>query len=328
LGVKEGEVITHAMISKAIERAQKRVEAQNFAIRKHTLKYDDVMNQQRQVIYGRRLQALEDEDIKATILELMENTIESFIIPSCPEKEFPENWNLKELQENLRRIFLLNLKIPESEIPELTREKLFDEIKKAVTAIYARKEQDFGSELMRRLEKYAALVTIDQYWRDHLTEIEELRTGINLRAYGQRDPLLEYKKEAYEMFSNLIDAIDREIVSKVFRMQVNIPQPRRDERRHQPELVASHADATGMGFAAGGRQSGPTGTGGPGIEASPMAEASQRGKARPVKREEPKVGRNDPCPCGSGKKYKKCCGKETLYRRPSCHRGYSQAGQQ
>jgi len=314
LGVQEGEVITHRMISKAIERAQKRVEAQNFAIRKHTLKYDDVMNQQRQVIYSRRLQALEDADMKEAILELIDNTIEAIVVANCPENEYPENWNIPELQKQLRYTFLLNLQIKPDDIPQLTREKLFDEIKKAVTIIYNQKEAAFGSELMRRLEKHAALITIDQYWRDHLTEIEELRTGISLRAYGQRDPLLEYKREAFAMFANLIEQIDRETVGKVFRMQMRAPEPSREQRRRQPSLVASHADATGMGFAAATQQAGPTGAGeggGSGIEVSPMAEASERGKRAPFKRDIPKVGRNDLCPCGSGKKYKKCHGQET-----------------
>jgi len=312
MGVEEGEVITHAMISRAIERAQKRVEAQNFSIRKHTLKYDDVMNQQRQVIYERRLQALEDDDIKATIMELIDNTIEVFIETYCPEKEYPENWNLAELQKQLRRTFLLNLKINDEDIPELTQKRLFDEIKKAVNIIYEQKEEAYGSELMRKLEKYAALVTIDQYWRDHLNEVDELRTGINLRAYGQRDPLLEYKKESFEMFRNLIEEIDRETAGRVFRAQLKAPEPTREERRNQPEMVASHADTTGMGIKTGAgeqqQQQGVTGAGG-GVEVSPMAEASDRGKRKPVKRQNPKVGRNDPCPCGSGKKYKKCCGR-------------------
>ena len=308
MGLQEGEVITHPMISKAIERAQKRVEAQNFSIRKHTLKYDDVMNQQRQVIYARRLQALEDDDIKATILELIDNTIEAIIEANCPENEYPENWNIADLQMQIRRTFLLNLQFKKEDIPELTREKLFEEIKKAVTMIYNQKEEAYGKELMRKLEKYAALVTIDQYWHDHLNEIDELRTGINLRAYGQRDPLLEYKKEAFEMFRNLIEEIDRETAGKVYRMQVNIPEPSRDKRRKQPEMVTHHADATGMGMRAGAQQAGPTGTSG--VEVSPMAEASERGTRKPVKRTEEKIGRNDPCPCGSGKKYKKCHGRE------------------
>jgi len=303
LGVKEGDVITHPMITKAIERAQKRVEAQNFSIRKHTLKYDDVMNQQRQVIYGRRLQVLEHEDIKASIDELIDNTIDDLIEAHCPEKEWPENWNLEELRTQLTHLFMLNLQFRDEDIPKLTRESLREAVRKAVTSIYESKEKAYGSELMRRIERYAALVTIDQFWRDHLNEIDELRTGINLRAYGQRDPLLEYKKESYEMFARLIEEIDKEIVGRVFRMQVNV-QPAPAPERRSTQMVASHADATGMGLASavaeGGEELG---------EGSPMAEAAERGTHKPVRHAEPKVGRNDPCPCGSGKKYKKCHGR-------------------
>ena len=304
MGVQEGEVITHSMISKAIERAQKRVEAQNFSIRKNTLKYDDVMNQQREVIYDRRLEALDSDDIKARILELIDNTIETFIEENCPEKEYPENWNIDELKRQVLHTFLLDIKFKEEDIPELTREKLLEHIKNAVMAIYNSKEEAYGTELMRRLEKYAALVTIDQFWRDHLNEVDELRTGIGLRAYGQRDPLLEYKKEAFIMFQSLMEQIDRETIGRVFRMQVNVAE-RAKQTQRASNLMASHADTTGMGIASA-KQGIAGGIG----DGSPMAEASERGKAKPVQREEPKVGRNDPCPCGSGKKYKKCHGKD------------------
>jgi preprotein translocase subunit SecA len=303
LGVKEGDVITHPMITRAIERAQKRVEAQNFAIRKHTLKYDDVMNQQRQVIYARRLDALDNPDIKAGILELIELTIETFIDANCPPNDYPETWNMEELQKQLEYTFLLSLQIKPEDIPQLTRETLFDRVKTDVMIIYETKEKAYGPDLMRRLEKFAALVTIDQFWRDHLNEIDELRTGIGLRAYGQRDPLLEYKKEAFGMFARMVEEIDKDIVGKVFRMQINV-QPPRPERRSS-QMVASHADATGMGISSL-RQGEGEGT----EEGSPMAEASERGTIRPIRRAGPKVGRNDPCPCGSGKKYKKCHGRD------------------
>ncbi|MFH1699741.1 MAG: preprotein translocase subunit SecA [Candidatus Zixiibacteriota bacterium] len=304
LGVEEGEVITHSMISKAIERAQKRVEAQNFSIRKHTLKYDDVMNQQREVVYGRRLRVLENEDIKSTIMEMIDINIEAIIEANCPEKEYPENWNLFELRRQVLHSFLLDLKFKDDDIQDLTREKLFEQIKQAALVIYQNKEDAYGPELMRRLERYAALVTIDQYWRDHLNEIDELRTGIGLRAYGQRDPLMEYKKEAFTLFSALIDNIDRDTVGKVFRMQVQsaAQKPRTD--RPMPHLVASHADTTGMGYSSAEQSAGDAESN---LGKSPMAEASKRGKQKPIKRDQPKVGRNDPCPCGSGKKYKKCC---------------------
>ncbi|MCP4570038.1 MAG: preprotein translocase subunit SecA [FCB group bacterium] len=304
MGVEEGEVITHKMITKAIERAQKRVEARNFSIRKHTLEYDDVMNQQREVIYDRRLFALDQDDIKAYIMELVDNTIHAIIDANCADGEYPENWNLDELRSRLRYSFLLQLEFKEEDVPSLTRDKLFDEIKKAVTIIYENKEKAYGPELMRQLEKYAALVTVDQFWRDHLSEIDELRTGIGLRAYGQRDPLLEYKKEAFSLFMAMIAEIDKEVVGKVYRMQINVPE-KAGEQKRSTEMTASHADSTGMGYANAGQGKEAK----EGMGESPMAEASKRGKSKPVKRSAPKVGRNDPCPCGSGKKYKKCCGR-------------------
>jgi preprotein translocase subunit SecA len=308
MGIKEGDVITHGMISSAIERAQKRVEAQNFSIRKHTLKYDDVMNQQRQVIYSRRLEALENPDIKGTILELVDNTLQTVIETNCPENVYPENWTIDELRQQLQHLFLIDRKFSREDIPKLTRGMLYEDTRELALKLYEGKEQMFGPELMRQIEKQVALITIDQFWRDHLNEVEELRTGINLRAYGQRDPLLEYKKEAFEMFSNLVDQIDREIVRRIFRAQVRGPEPTREMRRRQPDLVAMHAETTGMGFASAAEQRGAVGTDAM-PQASPMAEASERGKKQPLRREAPKVGRNDPCPCGSGKKYKKCHGQ-------------------
>ncbi|MCK5126858.1 MAG: preprotein translocase subunit SecA [candidate division Zixibacteria bacterium] len=302
MGVQEGDVITHPMITKAIERAQKRVEAQNFSIRKHTLKYDDVMNQQREVIYGRRMEALASDDIKARIVELKENTLEIIVDENCPEKEYPEMWNWDELKRQLLHTFLLDIKFKEEDIIELTREKLFDKLNEATTAIYNTKEEAYGSDLMRKLEKYASLVTIDQYWRDHLNEVDELRTGIGLRAYGQRDPLLEYKKEAFKMFQFLMEQVDKDTVGRVYRMQVNVSEQPKGPRTSD-NMTASHADTTGMGIATAKQsQDGQS-------DKSPMADASQRGTAKPIKRDEPKVGRNDPCPCGSGKKYKKCHGR-------------------
>ena len=311
LGVKDGEVITHGMVTKAIERAQKRVEMQNFSIRKHTLEYDDVMNSQREVIYDRRLAALERESIQEEVLELIDSVLESLIEQHCPPKEYPENWDLAGFTAELQRIYLLNLKFRDEDIPELTRETLFERVQKAVLGFYRQKEAAYGEDIMRRLERYAVLMTIDRHWRDHMYEMDQLKTGIGLRAYGQRDPLIEYKKEAYISFASLIDSIDRDIVGMVYKLQVNIPEKSRDDRRRdarRKELVASHQEATGMGFEGGpggGSEASPVAD----AEPNPMAEASKRGKARPIRRETRKIGRNEPCPCGSGKKYKKCCGR-------------------
>jgi len=301
LGVEEGEVITHPMVTKAIERAQKRVEMQNFAIRKNTLEYDDVMNSHREVIYDRRLAALERPSIKEEILELIESVLENLIEKYCPEKEYPENWDLAGFQAEVRHIYLLMTEFKKEDIPSLTRERLLEQVKKAVMTFYEQRERLYGDDIMRRLEKYAVLITIDRHWRDHMYEMDQLRTGIGLRAYGQRDPKIEYKREAFRLFSEMIETIDKEIIGMVFKIRVNLPEKSREERRREAkkrEMEAIHRNTVGMGFGSASQTE----------EASPMAEASRRGKAKPIKREGRKVGRNDPCPCGSGKKYKKCCG--------------------
>ncbi|PKK83463.1 MAG: preprotein translocase subunit SecA [candidate division Zixibacteria bacterium HGW-Zixibacteria-1] len=301
LGVQEGEVIAHPMVNKAIERAQKRVEMQNFAIRKHTLEYDDVMNSQREVIYDRRLAALERESIKEEIMELIESVLQTIIDNYCPPKEYPENWNLIEFKAELLRVYLLNLEFRQEDIPNLTREKLFDQVHKAVLTFYEQKERLYGEDIMRRLERYAVLTTIDRHWRDNMYEMDQLKTGIGLRAYGQRDPLVEYKREAYRIFAEMIQTVDKDIVGMVFKLQVRMPEKSREERRReaQKEVTAIHQETVGMGFGSATQAE----------EANPMADASKRGKAKPIRREVEKVGPNDPCPCGSGKKYKKCHGR-------------------
>jgi len=304
LGVQEGEVITHKMVTRAIERAQKKVEAQNYAIRKQTLEYDDVMNVQRQWIYERRLEALERESIKDEVVELIEDVLDLLIDTYCPEKQYPEEWNLKGFTEELQKIYLLNIEFQKEDIEKLTRESLKENVLKVINHIYTQKETAYGEDTMRQLERYAVLTTIDQHWRDHLAEIEELRTGIGLRSYhgGMGQPIDIYKKEAFQIFQDMVDAIDKEIVNLVFKLQVNVPEKSRSERRREPSLVASHADSTGMGYSS-------TAIEGAENANNPMAQASQAGKqTRTIRRTQPKIGRNDPCPCGSGKKYKNCHG--------------------
>jgi preprotein translocase subunit SecA len=289
LGVGDGEVIQHGMVTKAIERAQKRVEVQNFSIRKHLLEYDDVMNQQRTVIYDRRAASLEGENLKEEILELIENIVASKIDQYCDAKAYPENWNISGLTEELRQTFLLEVKFKKEDITQLKYDELREKITGAVKSIYEDKERTLGEDLMRKLERFAVLQVIDQKWKDHLYEIDRLKEGIGLRAYGQKDPLIEYKKEAFAMFTDLVDKIDEEAVSLIYKLQVTEPPKEKKERPAQMKEV--HQQTTGMGF-----------------QAKPAPEAIP-GKRAPVRRTGKKVGRNDPCPCGSGKKYKKCCGK-------------------
>jgi preprotein translocase subunit SecA len=302
MGVQEDEVITHKMVTRAIERAQKRVEMQNFSIRKHTLEYDNVMNSQREVIYDRRLAALERESINDEIMELIDSVLEILIDRYCPPKEHPENWDLNAFAAEIRHTYLLNLNFKKEDIPSLTPERLFEQVQKAVLTFYGQKEKAYGEDIMRRLERFAVLTTIDRHWRDHMYEMDQLKTGIGLRAYGQRDPLIEYKRESFRLFSDLIETIDKEVVGMVFKVQVKMPEKSREERRREArekELVARHEETVGMGFGSATQTK----------EANPVAQASKRGKAKPFVRQGKKIGRNDPCPCGSGKKYKKCCGR-------------------
>jgi preprotein translocase subunit SecA len=290
LGVQEGEVIQHGMVTKAIERAQKRVEAQNFAIRKHLLEYDNVMNQQREVIYDRRAAALEGADLKEEVLGLIEKVVESKVEQFADSREYPENWNLVGLREELRKIFLLELKFKDEDIPKLTQAELKEKITGVVKEIYENKEKAYGSEIMRQLERFAMLQAIDERWKDHLYELDMLKTGIGLRAYGQKDPLLEYKKEAFQMFTEILEKVDEEALSLIYKLQVRGKEEPVRKKAPERELQVIHQEAAGMGYST-----------------TNQAEEVAPGKPKPVKVGK-KVGRNDPCPCGSGKKYKKCCG--------------------
>ena len=298
LGAEEGEVIEHGMVTKSIGRAQKRVEARNFEIRKHLLEYDDVMNQQREVIYDRRRHALEQEDISAEIKEIMEETVESLLETHVSAEAHPEAWNVDGLFMDLRSIFLQVPVIPEE---DLRREDLEARILHAVRDTFARREQLIGKDRLRMFERMVYLGVIDEKWKEHLREMDDLKEGIGLRGYGQKDPLVEYKREGFQMFVDLLEEINRETLRTLFRIPIEEETPVR-RRSRQPERVSLvHQDAVGMGFAAA-------------PEASPMAATATnsgeggRVRRRPVRAQQ-KVGRNDPCPCGSGKKYKKCCGQ-------------------
>jgi len=289
LGVQEGEVIKHSMVTKAIERAQKRVEAQNFSIRKHLLEYDDVMNQQREVIYDRRLAVLEGADLREDVRDLIKTVIESKVDAHTSEKTYPEEWDWIGLKQNLLKTFLVNVKFDQKDFAQMHQEDLKENLYKMALQIYEQKEKMLGEELMRQLERYAMLRTIDDQWKEHLYDVDQLKTGIGLRAYGQRDPLIEYKKEAFALFTQILQTIDEETLELIFKLQV---QEKETPRRREPEreMRAIHQSAVGMG-----------------LSETSQAEEVAPGKPQPV-RVGKKVGRNDPCPCGSGKKYKKCCG--------------------
>lgn len=299
IGVQDGEVIQHAMITKSIERAQKRVETRNFEIRKHLLEYDDVMNQQREVIYDRRNHALGGENLRDEIHEMLSQFIEQQIGLHTDANSYPENWDWENLTSTIQRTLLCEIPITDDEKRSISIEELQERMEEIGHNAYRRKEKAITRPLMRRLERFTILQIIDERWREHLYEMDQMKEGINLRAYGQKDPLIEYKSEGFRLFTEMLALINEQVLGQIFRAVLD-QEPRQESRRAARPMRMIHQTATGMGFSGGGTEK--DGKGGP-------AQAEGRpGKPKPVK-VAAKVGRNDPCPCGSGKKYKKCHGR-------------------
>jgi len=295
LGAEEGEVIMHPLITKSIEKAQKRVETQNFSIRKRLLEYDDVMNQQREIIYKKRGVALRGEEPRSEVLEILDDFIQTRIDQYIDPRGHHEDWAVDELFESISAAIPMDFSQIIENLYSYDRDSLVDAIKQQALEIYNLKEERIGSERMRIFERFLILRVIDDEWKDHLYEMDMLKEGIHLRAYGQKNPLIEYKREAFMMFESLIDRINEKTLNVLWKFQISEePEPRR--RRPIPQRVSTvHESAVNLGFAA--------------AEESDIQRASRErsSKQQPV-RVDAKVGRNDPCPCGSGKKYKKCHG--------------------
>jgi preprotein translocase subunit SecA len=287
MGIKEGEVIQHPMITKSVGRAQKKVEENNFAIRKRLLEYDDTMNQQREVIYNRRGKALQGDRLKGEIFELLDEFVNDVV-----DRNF-DDVLVDNIKEELLHNLLVEVKLEADEFESLGNDGLKQRIVDTAKEFYSKKEEMLGPELMARLERYAVLSVIDQKWKEHLREMDDLKEGIGLRAYGQKDPLVEYKGEAFKLFVTLIEEVRNNVVSFAFKFFPQAPDDIQ-QRRRQPasRITESKQATTNIGLSGGSQQTGP----------------HRAGKAQPVKVGE-KVGRNDPCPCGSGKKYKQCHGK-------------------
>jgi preprotein translocase subunit SecA len=294
MGLKEGDVIQHRMITRSVERAQKKVEENNFGIRKRLLEYDNVMNQQREVIYSRRRKALVSDRVKDDILDLLDEYAQKLV-----EKHYDAG-DLDGLKEEVRAQLLVDLVLAPQQFQDIGPDGVAKEIIAAAIEFYRRKEEKLGPEIMAQLEKMVVLQVIDEKWKDHLREMDDLKEGIHLRAYGQKDPLVEYKTEAFRMFMDLLDLMNTEILTSVFRLFPAAVQqmPSRVAQRPPQQIRLSHDSALGMGFQAN-REPIPGAAG----EGPPQA-----GKAQPVRVGE-KIGRNDPCPCGSGKKFKHCHGR-------------------
>ncbi len=274
LGLEEDQPVDHPMISRAIESAQKKVEARNFDIRRHVLEFDEVMNEQRKVIYSQRRKVLEGEDLKGNIIEMIEDIIDDMLTMYADEKVYPEEWDLKALLDYGKNVLISDLTLNEEDLEELEREEIRDLLREETMKAYSKREEELGPETMRSLERIVLLRTVDSKWMQHIDAMDDLKQGIGLRAYGQRNPLVEYKFEGYEMFQNMIKTIREEVVKLVFRVQIV-------SKLEQKAVAVSQ-------------------------EAARAGEGQE--KKKPVAKKQKKIGRNVPCPCGSGKKYKKCCG--------------------
>ena len=279
LKLPEGEPIEHGMISRAVENAQKKVEGHNFEIRKHLIEYDDVMNKQREVIYTQRREVLGGEGVRETVESIVLEMVEDVVATFCPEKTPAAEWNLDSLALDMFDQFMIEPQLPTIE-KGLTRKELEETLKEQVMARLAEKEAEFTTPVMEHLMKVLLLQTIDLQWKDHLLSIDHLKEGIGLRGYAQRNPKEEYKREAYRLFMEMMGRIRQEMVNKLFRVQLRREEDveRMEEQQRRQRLILNRVGADDQ-------------------------------PKQPTTRDDERIGRNDPCPCGSGKKYKKCCGK-------------------
>lgn len=277
LGLEEDQPIEHRMLSNAIENAQRRVEGKNFDIRKRVLQYDDVMNKQRELIYAQRKQVLNGENLRDSFVKMLEGTVDILVSTYCSDSPHPDLWDWESLRAQAESLFMQkdSLVLSREEMESYTKDDLKETLLAGAMKAYEAKETELGAEMMRELERIVLLRVVDEKWMDHIDAMDQLRYGVGMRAYGQRDPVIEYKFEGFEMFEEMIRNIQQDSVKMILHLRVNREQGTPKREKVAEPLAASHGDS---------------------------------GPAKPAARSNAKVGRNDPCPCGSGKKYKKCCG--------------------
>jgi preprotein translocase subunit SecA len=349
LGMTEGVPIESKMISGRIEKAQQSVEAQNFDARKHLLEYDDVMNKQRETIYAIRRSALEGQDQREFVIEKAENVALDLVDTYCPQTQHPGQWNTTQFLAEIHAQFGIDAKAAGADPTELSHEQLADATKEAVVKRYEEKEKQFGNELMRWLERRIVLDVVDTQWKDHLLSLDHLKEGIGLRGYAQKDPIVEFKKEAFVLFEDMMGRIDNETIRYLFHIVIQQAQQHPDDMQTSPDAQSGPGGPAGPGAPGGAAAPIPQRAAAPqpprmGGPSAAMASAAARAnetapqrlpdvarqldrkqqrqqqdlqyqtgaaQAEPPKpvRAAAKVGRNDPCPCGSGKKYKKCHGQ-------------------
>ena len=281
LGMEEDEPIENKIVTSSIENAQKKVEERNFNIRKMVLEYDDVMNQQREVIYKERRKVLDQEDLRSTVMEFTHKIVDRAMSMYCPPESYSEDWDLKNLVRYCEEYFAPFGELKEEKLADLGRDEIGEYLHKLADDIYASREEEISPEIMRELENLVMLKVVDNHWMEHLDAMDMLREGVGLRAYGQKDPLVEYKFEAFDMFEAMIEAIEDDVVKYMYRVNVvsqpmmTMGDPLENATMNNPTVDTADGEAV----------------------------------KEPVVNKGPEIGRNDPCPCGSGKKYKNCCGK-------------------
>jgi preprotein translocase subunit SecA len=271
LGMKEDMPIEHPFISKAIENAQTRVEGHNFEIRKYLLEYDNVMNKQRETIYGMRREIMRDENVRERILDMVDELCEDMVFEAAPEKVYQEEWDLASLNNRIYETFFFHMDLNIERVKDLTREGLLDLVREKAIAVYEDKEKVFGADQLRSIEHFFTLNSLDTHWKEHLLSLDHLKEGIGLRGYGQKDPLREYQRESFDLFIDMLDRVKLDTIKKMYAVQ-----PAKEEPLTYDE---------------------------------PVMFMNRGGEPATVEDKEKKIGRNDPCPCGSGKKYKRCCGR-------------------
>jgi len=300
IGMEEGEAIESKLVSRVIENAQRKVEGHNFDIRKQLLEYDDVANEQRKIVYEERNNLMSEDDVEANLEEMRSDVVNDVISRSIPPESIDEQWDIERLEDDLRSDFVIDLPVQQwldedtSLHEETIREKIYNEIINA----YKEKEEQHGPEVMRHLEKAVTLQILDTQWKEHLAEMDYLRKGIGLRGYAQKNPKQEYKREAFNMFTDMLDRIKFEVVSLLSKVQIqqetDLEDMERQQQMDESELEFNHADNYADSQS---------------IENTQPAGTDNENTPQTVRRDGPKVGRNEPCPCGSGKKYKQCHGK-------------------
>jgi preprotein translocase subunit SecA len=317
LGLQDGEAIVHPWVNKALEKAQQKVEARHYEGRKYLLKYDDVMNDQRKVVFEQRKDLMRAVDVQETIDEMRADVIDAQVSRFIPASAYSEQWQVSSLHEEMLRLFNLDLPLQDWAKEEgIADQEIKERITAAVRQRMAAKTANFGPEVMRGLEKQVLLLVLDRQWKDHLLSLDHLRQGVQLRAYGQRDPLIEYKREAFDLFETMLAEVREETVSLLSRLElrpqqapggeVNVPRPQQEMHEGRQDVAMANAGA------------------GNGMDAAPPAGAqpqrqphsqtiTSRAAVAEIDPNDPatwgKISRNAACPCGSGKKYKHCHGK-------------------